>query len=93
MRMIFAKDTSRIGRKHSWNLMKRRKQELGRVQFVRVKSLRWWFVINFLAAEPSNCSILDVLKNTYWQTFLVCRAGLNLHQLITVDSDRKKRKQ
>jgi hypothetical protein len=33
MQMIFAKDSSRIGRKHSWNRMKRRKQEPGRVQF------------------------------------------------------------
>jgi hypothetical protein len=57
MRMFFAKDTSRIGRTHSWNLIKRRKQELGSIQFVRVKSLSWWFVINFLATEPSNGSI------------------------------------
>ena len=29
---------------------KKRQQELGRVQFVKAKSLRWWFVITFPAS-------------------------------------------
>ena len=39
----------------SWE--KTREQESGRVQFVRVKSLRWWFVITFLATGRSNGSM------------------------------------
>ena len=74
MRMIFAKDLSQIGSKDSWNRMKKRKQEPGRVQFVRVKSLRWWFVITFLATGRSNGFIRDWFKSTGWQTFLVCQA-------------------
>ena len=52
----------------------KRKQEPGLVQFVRVKSLRWWFVIIFLATGRSNGSIRDWFKSTGWQTFLVCQA-------------------
>ena len=54
--------------------MKKRKQEPGLVQFVRVKSLRWWFVIIFLATGRSNGFIRDWFKSTGWQTFLVCQA-------------------
>ena len=38
------------------------------------KSLRWWFVIIFLATGRSNGSIRDWFKSTGWQTFLVCQA-------------------
>ena len=48
---------------------KKRKQEPGRVQFVRAKSLRWSFVITFPATGRSNGSIRDMSKNTGWQTF------------------------
>ena len=74
MRTIFAKDLSRVGRIHDWNQRKTREQEPGRVQFVRVKSLHWWFVITFRAIERSNGSIRNMLKNTYRATFLACRA-------------------
>ena len=61
-------------KKHGWKGRKKRQQEPGRVQFARVKSLRWWFVIIFLATGRSNGSMWDLLKNTGWQTFLVCQA-------------------
>ena len=70
----FCQGFPRVGRKHDWNRRKTREQEPGRVQFVRVKSLRWWFVIIFRAIERSNGSIRNMLKNTCWPTFLACRA-------------------
>jgi len=45
--------------------MKKRKQEPGRVQFVRVESLRWWFVIIFLATGRSN-GFYQRLVQKYW---------------------------
>ncbi len=69
MRTISAKDSSPTGKKHSWKGRKKRQQELVRVQFVKVKSSRWWFVITFPSTGRSNGSIRDMLKNTCRPTF------------------------
>src|SRR5664280_1256101 len=73
MRMISAKDSSPTGKKHGWKGRKKRQQELGRVQFVKAKSLRWWFVITFPATGRSNGSTRGMFKNTGWRTFPVCQ--------------------
>ena len=60
-------------KKHGWKGRKKRQQESGRVQFVKAKSLRGWFVIIFPATGRSNGSTRGTFKNTGWQTFQACR--------------------